>query len=132
MDEFLASFKLNSPIELVADETEEYDVLNSEEAQVQVDFTPLFECLHIYNALGQTDRFRSDYAVTRRRQRDLIIPPSLKLDDEEALELKTLLENITGFSIIERAVLKKTESLRTSADVRNLVHSGVIMALIKT
>lgn len=116
-DEFLASFRLNSPIELVADETEEYDVLNSEEAQVQVDFTPLFECLHIYEALGQTDRFRSDYAVTRRRQRDLIIPPALKVDDEEALELKTLLENIAGFSIVERAVLKKTENLRTSADV---------------
>ena len=116
-DAYLGNFKLNSAIELVADETEEYDVLNDEEAQVQVDFTPLFECIHIHEALGQNDRFRSEYATTRRRQKDLIIPPSLKLDDDEVSELKTLLESIAGFAIVERATMKRTETLRTSADV---------------
>ncbi|KAJ8609993.1 hypothetical protein MRB53_038833 [Persea americana] len=44
------------------DEDEEFDVLNNEE--VKVDFDPLFECLHIHEALGQTDKFRSEYAAT--------------------------------------------------------------------
>ena len=33
-DEFLSQFKLNSAIELVFDESEEYDVLDNEELQV--------------------------------------------------------------------------------------------------
>jgi len=114
---YISRFKLNSPVELVADETEEYDVLNNEEAQVQVDFSPLFECLHIYKALGEMDRFRADYAVTRRKQKDLIVPSSLKLHDAEAEDLRTLLESVAGFAIVERATTKKTENLRTSADV---------------
>jgi len=116
-DAYLGSFKLNSPMELVADEAEEYDVLNNEEAQVQVDFSPLFECLHIHEALGQGDRFRAEYAVTRRRQKDLIIPTSLNLNNEDAPELKTLLEGIAGFAIVERATMKRTENLRTLMDV---------------
>ncbi|KAI9718992.1 MAG: hypothetical protein M1828_006368 [Chrysothrix sp. TS-e1954] len=119
-DVYLATFKLNSAIELVADETEEYDVLNDEEAQVQVDFTPLFECIHIHDALGESERFRAEYAVTRRRQKDLIIPSTLSVNDDEASDLKTLLESIAGFAIVERATIQRTEDLRTPADVDEL------------
>lgn len=116
-DSYLGNFKLNSAIELVADETEEYDVLNDEEAQLHVDFSPLFECIHIYDALGQSQKFRSEYAVTRRRQKDLIIPMTLRINDDEASELKTLLESMAGFCIIERATMKRTENLRANSDV---------------
>lgn len=119
-DPNLAPFKVNSPVELVADETEEYDVLNDEEADLQVDFTPLFEAIHIHEALGQSDRFRSEYAVTRRRQKDLILPLSMKINDEEASDLKTLLESIAGFAIVERATMKKTDNLRANVDVDEL------------
>ncbi|KAL9082261.1 MAG: hypothetical protein Q9159_006574 [Coniocarpon cinnabarinum] len=119
-DPGLAPFKLNSPLELVADETEEYDVLNDDEAELHVDFTPLFEAIHIHEALGQSDRFRSEYAVTRRRQKDLIVPLSLKIDDEEASELKTMLESIAGFAIVERETVRRTDNLRASVDVDEL------------
>lgn len=116
-DPNLAAFKLNSPVELVADETEEYDVLNDEDAQLQVDFTPLLEAIHIHEALDQSDRFRSEYAITRRRQKDLILPVTLRVNNEEASDLKTLLESITGFAIVERATMKQTEGLRSNVDV---------------
>ena len=119
-DEYLGSFKLNTAIELVADETEEYDVLNNEEAQVQVDFTPLFECLHIHEAIGKVDSFKAEFASTRRRQKDLIIPPKLRVDDEDSVELKTLLEGIAGFTIVERGMMKRTENFRPSTDVEEL------------
>lgn len=119
-DEYLGSFKLNSAIELVADETNEYDVLNDEAAQLQVDFTPLFECLHIHEAIGKVDSFKTEFAVTRRRQKDLIIPPTLRLDDEESLQLKTLLESIAGFTIVERAMTTRTENFRGESDVLEL------------
>lgn len=117
-DAYLGSFKLNSAIELVADEDHEFDVLNNDE--VQVDFSPLFECLHIHDALGQTDKFRAEYAATRRRQKDLLIPQTLDLQDEENNRLSSLLESIAGFAIVEKATLAKTTNLRAQSDVDEL------------
>jgi exocyst complex component 6 len=117
-DEYLGSFKLNSAVELVADEEEEFDVLNNEE--VQVDFSPLFECLHIHDNLGQMDRFRAEYASTRRTQKDLLMPQTLDLLDDENSPLSTLLEGIAGFAIVEKATMAKTESFRAQADVDEL------------
>ncbi|KAK4985783.1 Rab GTPase-binding exocyst subunit S15 [Elasticomyces elasticus] len=114
-DEYLGSFKLNSAIELVADESEEFDVLNNDE--VQVDFSPLFECIHIHDALGQADKFRQEYAATRRRQKELLLPATLDLLDEDGAGLSSLLEGIAGFAIVERATTKKTENLRAVTDV---------------
>lgn len=114
----LGNFKLNSAIELVSDETEEFDVLDNED--VQVDFTPLFECIHIHNALGQADRFRIDYAETRRKQKELLMPASVTLIDAECVSLSELLEGMAGFAIVEKATLKKTPELRSAADVDEL------------
>ncbi|KAK3715366.1 Rab GTPase-binding exocyst subunit S15, partial [Vermiconidia calcicola] len=117
-DEYLGSFQLNSAVELVADEAEEFDVLNNEE--VQVDFSPLFECLHIHDNLGQMDKFRAEYAATRRTQKDLLLPQTINLLDEEANELSSLLEGIAGFAIVEKATMAKTENFRAQADVDEL------------
>ena len=114
----LSNFKLNSAIELVSDETEEFDILNNED--VQVDFTPLFECLHIHNALGQIDKFRADYATTRKQQKELLMPSSVTLIDAEGASLSELLEGIAGFSIVEKATMKKTPELRSTVDVDEL------------
>lgn len=112
---YLRNTKLNSAIELVSDESEEFDVLDNEE--VQVDFTPLFECLHIHEALGQTDKFRSEYAATRRQQKELLLPSSIPLADGDYSSLSALLEGIAGFAIVERATMKKAQSLRSPVDV---------------
>lgn len=117
-DEYLGSFKLNSSVELVADESEEFDVLNNDE--VSVDFSPLFECLHIHDALGQTEKFRADYAATRRRQKDLLIPQTINLLDDENSSLSSLLEGIAGFAIVEKATMQKTENFRSQSDVDEL------------
>lgn len=115
---YLTNFKLNSAIELVSDEADEFDVLDNED--VQVDFTPLFECLHIHNALGQTDKFRAQYATTRRQQKELLLPPSITLNDDEGTTLNELLEGISGFAIVERVTMRKAPELRSSADVDEL------------
>ena len=114
-DSFLAKFRLNSSIELVCDESEEFDVLDNEE--LQVDFTPLFEALHIHDALGQSERFRLEYATTRRQQKDLLIPGSVELLSEDESSLSSLLEGIAGFAIIERATMRRAPQLRPVVDV---------------
>lgn len=135
-DDFLSQFKLNSAIELVFDESEEYDVLDNEELQVgclppnintalacyadaatKVDFTPLFEALHIHEALGQSDKFRAEYAATRRRQKELLLPSSISLTTDNESSLSSLLEGIAGFAIIEKATMRRAPQLRTAIDV---------------
>ena len=115
---YLTNFKLNSAIELVSDEADEFDVLDNED--VQVDFTPLFECLHIHNALGQTEKFRAQYAATRRQQKELLLPASITLNDDEGTTLNELLEGISGFAIVERVTIRKAPDLRSPADVDEL------------
>lgn len=115
-DTRFSKFKLNSAIELVADETDEFDVLNNEEAGNETDFTPLFEAMHIYDTLGKREQFKAEYAADRRRQKDLIIPSSLNLLDEECGDLSSLLESIAGFAIIEKATMGKTTNLRQQSD----------------
>ena len=118
---YLSKFKLNSAIELVSDEHIEYDILDNED--VQVDFTPLFECMHIHQALGQSDRFRTDYAATRRQQKELLLPNAIKLADPDSSGLSELLEGIAGFAIVEKATLRKAPGLRSTVDVDELWNS---------
>ncbi|KAI6750195.1 hypothetical protein HG531_007460 [Fusarium graminearum] len=117
-DPFLANFKLNSAIELVSDENEDFDVLNNEE--LQVDFYPLLEALHIHEALGQLDKFRSEYGATRRQQKDLLLPSSIGLLAEDEQSLSSLLEGIAGFAIIEKATMQRVPHLRSASDVEEL------------
>ncbi|KAM0395759.1 hypothetical protein ACHAPZ_009260 [Fusarium culmorum] len=117
-DPFLANFKLNSAIELVSDENEDFDVLNNEE--LQVDFYPLLEALHIHEALGQLDKFRSEYGATRRQQKDLLLPSSIGLLAEDEQSLSSLLEGIAGFAIIEKATMQRVPHLRSANDVEEL------------
>ncbi|KAG9786096.1 exocyst complex subunit Sec15-like protein, partial [Aureobasidium melanogenum] len=117
-DPYLANFKLNSAIELVGDEHEEFDLLKSED--LEVDFSPLFEALHIHRSLGQMDKFKADYSSSRRAQRDLLLQNSISLVDEELGDLHNLLEDIAGFAIMERATMKKVPDLRSPTDVEEL------------
>ncbi|PBP20252.1 exocyst complex component [Diplocarpon rosae] len=112
------NFKLNSAIELVFDESEEFDVLDNEE--LHVDFQPLFECLHIHEALGQSEKFKAEYAATRRRQKELLLPSSIDLMEEDENGLSSLLEGIAGFAIIEKATMRRAHNLRSPVDVDEL------------
>ncbi|CRK42689.1 hypothetical protein BN1723_019037, partial [Verticillium longisporum] len=117
-DSYLNRFKLNSSTELAYDESEEFDELDNEE--LQVDFTPLFECLHIHDALGQRDRFRAEYSATRRQQKDLLLPGTVGLTAEDENSLSSLLEGVAGFAIVEKATMRRTPNLRSIADVDEL------------
>jgi hypothetical protein len=82
----------------------------------------LFEALHIHDALGHSDRFRSEYASTRRQQKDLLIPTSIDLLAEDESSLSSLLEGIAGFAIIEKATMARVPYLRSVVDVSLLAH----------
>ncbi|KAI6716382.1 hypothetical protein JHW43_001160 [Diplocarpon mali] len=116
--QYSKNFKLNSAIELVFDESEEFDVLDNQE--LHVDFKPLFECLHIHEALGQSDKFKAEYAATRRQQKELLLPSSIDLMEEDDQGLSSLLEGIAGFAIIEKVTMRRAQNLRSPVDVDEL------------
>jgi len=94
----------------------------------------LFECLHIHNALGQTDKFRVEYAETRKKQMELLMPASVTLIDAECVSLSELLEGMAGFAIVEKATLNKTPELRSAVDVDEIWDSmcqSAIMLITK-
>lgn len=115
---YLEMFKLNSAIELVLDEREEFDVLNNE--NVTIDFTPFFECLHIHEAMGERDEFKVRYTDTRRQQKDLLVPTSITIQEDDTSPINQLLEGMAGFAIVERATVRKAGSFRSAADVDEL------------
>ncbi|KAI4091498.1 MAG: hypothetical protein L6R37_007731 [Teloschistes peruensis] len=114
----LINCQLNSAVVSIADEGEEFDTLDNDD--VQVDFTPLFECVHIHDTLDHTEKFKADYAATRLQQKDLLMPTSVSLVDSDGSSLSELLEGIAGFSIVEKATMKKVPKLRSQAEVDGL------------
>ena len=117
-DTSLQSFKLNSPVELSLDELVDFDVFDNDD--VQVDFTPLLECLHIHSALGQTEKFQSEYAATRRQQKELLMSSNVTLTEAEDSSLSELLEGIAGFALVEKVSMAKAPDLRSTADADEL------------
>ncbi|KAL7273677.1 Rab GTPase-binding exocyst subunit S15 [Rhizina undulata] len=115
---YLRSFKLNSAIELVLDEREEFDILDN--PHIHIEFTPLFECLHIHEALGERAEFRITYANVRRQQKELLLRNSLTLTNDDISSMNHMLEDIAGFAIIEKETMKKTRSFRSAVDVDEL------------
>ncbi|KAK0737077.1 exocyst complex subunit Sec15-like-domain-containing protein [Apiosordaria backusii] len=132
VNEYLKNFKLNSAIELVFDESNEFDVIDNEENQI--DFTPLHKALHTHDALGQVDKFRVEYAATRRQQKDLIMPSSSEniFAGGEDETLMGLLENVAGFAIIEKATVMRAPSIRSTIDLWDSMCQTAIRVITKS
>ena len=111
--------RLNSAIELALDERIEFDLLDNDD--VQVDFTPLFECIHIQNTLGHSERFRTEYRNTRKQQRELLFPTNLSFSGDDFPGLSGLLEDVAGFAIVEKTTMWRAPTLRSALDVSVLV-----------
>lgn len=108
--------KLNSSIELVLNEDNEFDALHND--MVSVEFTTLFECMHIFGELGSAAEFKRQYARDRRTQNDLLLKSNIIIgEDGDISSLEHLLWDFTGFAIIEHYTLHKARQFRTQDEV---------------
>ena len=100
---------------------------------MKIDFKPLYQCIHIYTALESLEELQRSYQADRKvrnsfsdkyiikltailqAQSDLILPFPLNLP-----ALPSLLQEITGFFIIEREVLSNARNFRSERDVDEL------------
>ncbi|EMR08718.1 hypothetical protein PNEG_02896 [Pneumocystis murina B123] len=118
MDPRLQSCEFNSPVEWVLSEWDDFDVTSNE--QIQIDFTCLFESFHIYDELGLHDEFRMSYENDRRMQKDLLIPYSIVIQNKDISAIRSLLQDISGFVIIEKKTLTKISALRSEEEIDSL------------
>ncbi|KAF9821285.1 hypothetical protein IEO21_00893 [Rhodonia placenta] len=112
-DPLLKLSRVGSAVEIVTNEKTEYNVLDNE--HLHVDFTPLYECIHIYNALDSLDEIRRSYQADRKAQSDLILPDTFMLS-----ALPQVTQEIVGFFIVENHVLNTTGSFRSQREVEDL------------
>ncbi|KAG0357915.1 hypothetical protein BG005_002980 [Podila minutissima] len=115
------SHNVNSAVEVAVNEESEVDIQDSD--QVKLDFKPLYQCLHIYDELGQRTEFRANYAEDRRAQAKLTlssITSSFNLKDRNTDNFESLLQDIVGFFIVEHIILYSTVNFRTQAQLDDL------------
>ncbi|KAF5333160.1 hypothetical protein D9611_002539 [Ephemerocybe angulata] len=112
-DPLLRMSRVGSAVELITYEKTEFNVLNND--KLQVDFKPLFECIHIYTSLDSLTDLQKSYQADRKAQSDLILPTPLPL-----ASLPALTQEISGFFILESHVLETTGTFRSQRDVEEL------------
>ncbi|THG93626.1 hypothetical protein EW026_g7662 [Hermanssonia centrifuga] len=130
-DPVLKLSRVGSAVETMTYEKTEHNVLDNE--RLKVDFTPLYQCIHIYSALDALDEIRKSYQADRKAQSDLIIPETLPLGS-----LSSVTQEIVGFFIIETHVLSTTGNFRSERDVEELWDalvsrlSGVVDSMLQS
>ncbi|TEB35768.1 rsec15 [Coprinellus micaceus] len=112
-DPLLRMSRVGSAVELITYEKTDFNVLNND--RLQVDFKPLFECIHIYTSLDSLNELQKSYQADRKAQSDLILPDPLPLSS-----LPALTQEISGFFILESHVLETTGTFRSQRDVEEL------------
>ncbi|KAF8517783.1 exocyst complex subunit Sec15-like-domain-containing protein [Gautieria morchelliformis] len=105
--------RVGSSVEMVTNETIEYDVLDND--KLKVDFKPLYQCIQIYTALDSLEELQRSYQADRKAQSTLILPTPLSLSS-----LPTLIQEIVGFFIVESHVLRTTMGFRSEREVDEL------------
>ena len=85
--------------------------------EVNIDFKPLFRCLHIHDSLGKRAEFRLSYEEDRRAQANLALSTPLNLRTGVIAPFETLLADVTGFFIIEHIIMHSTTDFRSSIEV---------------
>lgn len=116
-DPMLSLSKVNSPIEQVVNERFEVNYLDN--AEVKIDFRPLYQSIHIYEVLDQRARLQENYQDDRKAQANLLLSQSLSLRDSVALN--ALLEQVVGFFVVEHHVMHTSPpGFRPEAEVEDL------------
>ncbi|WWD17361.1 hypothetical protein CI109_101802 [Kwoniella shandongensis] len=111
--------RVGGALELVNNERVEFDALDNDE--IKIDFRPLYQCVHIYEALERKPEFQRSYQEDRKIQATLILTSRLSTTPETLLStLPLLMQELVGFFIIESHVLNTMPDFRTQRDVDEL------------
>lgn len=124
----LRSVPVSSPIEIVMNEENEFNIINNDE--LEIDFKPLYQCLHIHEELGKLSEFKTNYEEDRKAQANLIISQSYTLRENNEKGFEAFLQDVVGFFVIEQIIVQSTQNFRTRGEVDSLWNT-VITKVVK-
>lgn len=117
-DPLLRLAKVNSAIELVVNERTEHNFVDND--KVSIDFRPLYQCIHIYDALDLREELQASYHEDRRAQANLLLNQGLSFDASSSA-VPALLEEMVGFFLVEHHVVQTTPlGFRAETEVDDL------------
>ncbi|KAG0180252.1 hypothetical protein DFQ28_005144 [Apophysomyces sp. BC1034] len=108
----LQHHNVNSAIEMVVNEGLESSIVD----EMNIDFGPLYRCIHVYETLGKRHEFKTSYEEDRRAQANLALSAPINLRDSNLVPFETLLQDIVGFFIIEHIILHNTREFRSQSE----------------
>lgn len=89
--------------------------------EAEVDFTPLFQCIHIHEVLGKRVQLKLEFDESRRLQAEVILhSPILSLNNDDLSSLEKYIQEIAGFFVIEATVISTTHDFRSRSSVETL------------
>ena len=117
-DPMLRLSSINSPIEQVVNEKIDVNFLDNE--RVQIDFKPLYQCIHIYEVLDQREKLQANYQEDRKAQASLLLSQHLTIH-KGGKELMGLLEEVVGYFVVENHVMHTSPpGFRPAAEVEDV------------
>jgi hypothetical protein len=105
-------------LEAILNEEDEIDVFHNNE--VNVDFRPLYQCIHIHDVLGLKGALKGNYDENRRLQANLILKSNFSLSEKDVSGFENYLNEIVGFFAVEQNVVSTTEGFRSKASLDSL------------
>lgn len=73
-------------------------------SEVQIDFEPLYQCIHIHDVLDLREELQKNYQEDRRAQANLLLSQGLSFHPSNPT-FPSLLEEVVGFFLVEHHVL---------------------------
>ncbi|KAJ3373508.1 hypothetical protein HDU91_006451 [Kappamyces sp. JEL0680] len=100
---------------------EEFDTNGLDTDSAEMDFTSLFQCIHIHEVLGKRVQLKLEFDESRRLQAEVILhSPILSLGNNDLTSLERYIQEIAGFFVIEATVISTTQDFRSRSSVETL------------
>ncbi|KAH9252571.1 hypothetical protein BASA81_009530 [Batrachochytrium salamandrivorans] len=119
------NLNVGTSMELAINEEYDMDALDNED--VHIDFTALFQCIHIHEVLGKRTQFKAEYEDNRRVRFSArsLSEPFFSLKNGDLSGFERYIQQISGFFVIEATVISATTDFRSRASVEALWEMAV-------
>eukprot|EP01119_Soliformovum_irregulare_P000298 TRINITY_DN10212_c0_g1_i2.p1 TRINITY_DN10212_c0_g1~~TRINITY_DN10212_c0_g1_i2.p1 ORF type:complete len:829 (+),score=293.22 TRINITY_DN10212_c0_g1_i2:114-2600(+) len=113
----------NSQVESDQDITRQHLFKNKE---YEIDFTPLYRCLHVHKKLGLSEQFEAYYRENCQLRANGVLKPMEGMSFASIHGYQNYLYNIAGFFIVEMTVLTTTENLGSGIALQKLWETAMM------
>ncbi|KAI8825282.1 exocyst complex subunit Sec15-like-domain-containing protein [Fimicolochytrium jonesii] len=90
------------------------------DAGVDINFRPLYQCLHIHEVLNKRTELRTYFGDKRKIQASVLLEQKFTFDEGDLASFQQYLYDVVGFFIVEAIVMNSTQNFRSRGAVEGL------------